>query len=85
MSIIWTIISGLIIGVIAKMFVHGPGEPQGFILTAILGIVGAFVGSFISNSILHLGIEGGLMWWVMSILGAVVVLIIWGVIAKRNA
>ena len=39
MGIIATIISGLVIGIIAKMFVHGPGEPQGFILTAILGSV----------------------------------------------
>jgi uncharacterized membrane protein YeaQ/YmgE (transglycosylase-associated protein family) len=84
MGIIGTIISGLIIGVIAKMFVHGPGEPQGFILTAILGIVGAFVGQYIGGA-LHIGTEGGLMWWVMSVVGAVIVLVIWGAVVKRTA
>ena len=43
MGIIWTIIIGFIAGVIAKFIMPGPNEPQGFILTAILGIVGAFV------------------------------------------
>ena len=45
MGIIWTIIIGFIAGVIAKFIMPGPNEPQGFILTAILGIVGAFVAS----------------------------------------
>ena len=84
MGIIGTIISGLIVGIIAKMFVHGPGEPQGFILTAILGIVGAFVGQYIGG-ILNIGTGGGLMWWVMSVVGAVIVLIVWGIVAKRSA
>ena len=43
MGIIWTIIIGFLAGVIAKFIMPGPNEPQGFILTAILGIVGAFV------------------------------------------
>jgi uncharacterized membrane protein YeaQ/YmgE (transglycosylase-associated protein family) len=42
MGIIWTIIIGFIAGVIAKFIMPGPNEPQGFILTAILGIVGYF-------------------------------------------
>ena len=42
MSILWTIIIGFIAGVIAKFIMPGDNEPAGFILTAILGIVGAF-------------------------------------------
>lgn len=83
MGIIATIVSGLVIGIIAKMFVHGPGEPQGFILTIILGIVGAFVGQYIGG-LLNVG-GGDLMWWVMSVIGAIIVLIIWGAVAKRTA
>ncbi len=49
MGIIWTIIIGFIAGVIAKFIMPGPNEPQGFILTAILGIVGAFVASFLGQ------------------------------------
>jgi uncharacterized membrane protein YeaQ/YmgE (transglycosylase-associated protein family) len=43
MSIIWTIIIGFIAGIIAKFIMPGDNEPSGFILTAILGIVRAFV------------------------------------------
>ena len=43
MSILWTIIIGFIAGVIAKFIMPGDNEPSGFILTAILGIVGALV------------------------------------------
>jgi hypothetical protein len=47
MSILWTILIGFIAGVIAKFVVPGDKhEPQGFILTTILGIVGAFVATY---------------------------------------
>src|SRR3974390_2932384 len=51
MGIIWTIIIGFIAGVIAKFVMGGPNEPQGFVLTAILGIVGAFVASFLGKMV----------------------------------
>ena len=45
MSIIWTIIIGFIVGVIAQFIMPGDkSEPSGFILTAILGIIGARIG-----------------------------------------
>ena len=44
MHILWTILIGFVAGVIAKLLHPGPNEPSGFILTTILGIVGAFVG-----------------------------------------
>lgn len=44
MSILWTLIIGFIVGVVAKFIMPGDkAEPKGFILTTILGIVGAFV------------------------------------------
>ena len=52
MGIIWTIIIGLVAGIVAK-FLH-PGssnEPSGFILTAVLGIVGAFVATYLGQAI----------------------------------
>jgi uncharacterized membrane protein YeaQ/YmgE (transglycosylase-associated protein family) len=45
MGVIWTIIIGFVAGVIAKFIMPGRNEPSGFVLTAILGIVGAFVAS----------------------------------------
>lgn len=46
MSILWTIIIGFVAGIIAKLIHPGRNEPSGFILTTILGIVGAFVATF---------------------------------------
>ena len=45
MGIIWTILIGFVAGVIAKLVTPGSDEPSGFILTTVLGIVGAFVAS----------------------------------------
>ena len=50
MSILWTIIIGFIAGVIAKFIMPGDNEPSGFILTTILGIVGAFVASYLGEA-----------------------------------
>ena len=47
MGIIWTILIGFIAGVLAKQITPGDNEPSGFILTTILGIVGAFVATFL--------------------------------------
>ena len=46
MSILWFVI-GFIAGVIAKLIMPGPNEPSGFMVTTILGIVGAFVATFL--------------------------------------
>lgn len=51
MGILWTIIIGFLAGVIAKFLMPGPNEPAGFILTTILGIVGAFVATFLGQAI----------------------------------
>ena len=51
MHILWTIIIGFIAGVIAKFITPGKNEPSGFILTTILGIVGAFVATYLGQAI----------------------------------
>jgi uncharacterized membrane protein YeaQ/YmgE (transglycosylase-associated protein family) len=43
MGLLWTIIVGFVAGVIAKFLMPGKNEPSGFILTTLLGVVGAFV------------------------------------------
>jgi uncharacterized membrane protein YeaQ/YmgE (transglycosylase-associated protein family) len=84
MGIIWTIIFGIIVGTIAKFIMPGKNEPQGFIMTAILGIVGSFVGSYIGQ-ILHWYPEGGGAGWIMSIIGAIIVLLVYGMVMKNRA
>lgn len=51
MGIIWTIVIGFLAGVIAKFVMPGDKEPSGFILTTILGIVGAIVASYLGQSL----------------------------------
>jgi uncharacterized membrane protein YeaQ/YmgE (transglycosylase-associated protein family) len=84
MGIIWTIIIGFIAGVIAKFIMPGEKEPKGFILTTILGIVGAFVASYLGQALgwYAPGEGAGL---IGAIVGAIIVLAIWGFVAKRQA
>jgi uncharacterized membrane protein YeaQ/YmgE (transglycosylase-associated protein family) len=75
MGIIWTIIIGFVAGVVAKFIMPGDNEPSGFILTAILGIVGAFVATFLGQSLgwYQPGQGAGL---IGAVVGAIIVL--WG-------
>ena len=84
MGIIWTIIIGFIAGVIANFLMPGPNEPSGFILTTILGIVGAFVATFLGQAVgwYRAGEGAGL---IGAVVGAVIVLAIWGAIASRRS
>jgi uncharacterized membrane protein YeaQ/YmgE (transglycosylase-associated protein family) len=84
MGIIWTIIIGFVAGVIAKFITPGRNEPSGFILTTILGIVGALVATYLGQAIgwYHEGEGAG---FIGAIVGAVIVLLIWGAIARRQA
>lgn len=84
MGIIWTILIGFIAGVIAKFIMPGSSnEPSGFILTTILGIVGAFVASYLGQALgwYAPGEGAGL---IGATVGAIIVLFVWGLIAKRK-
>ena len=82
MSIIALIISGLIIGVIAKLLMPGR-DPGGFIITILLGIAGMFVGSFIGRAV-GLYKPGQPAGWIVSILGALVLLVLYHLLVGRN-
>jgi uncharacterized membrane protein YeaQ/YmgE (transglycosylase-associated protein family) len=81
MGIIWTIIIGFVAGVVAKFLMPGKNEPQGFIMTTILGIVGAFVASFLGQALYSAGQGAG---FIGAIVGAVIVLAVWGMISKNR-
>jgi uncharacterized membrane protein YeaQ/YmgE (transglycosylase-associated protein family) len=51
LHILWIILIGFVAGVIAKLVTRNENEPQGFILTTILGIVGAFVATYLGQTI----------------------------------
>jgi uncharacterized membrane protein YeaQ/YmgE (transglycosylase-associated protein family) len=83
MSIIWTIIIGFIAGLIAKFISPGPNEPSGFILTTILGIVGAFVATWLGQALgWYAPNEGAGL--IGAVVGAIIVLAIWGMISSRR-
>jgi uncharacterized membrane protein YeaQ/YmgE (transglycosylase-associated protein family) len=84
MGIIWTIVIGFIAGVLAKLIVPGNNEPSGFVLTTILGIVGAFVASYLGRALgwYAPGEGAGL---IGAVVGAIIVLAIWAALAKRRA
>lgn len=83
MGILWTIIIGFVAGVIAKFIMPGDNEPTGFILTAILGIVGAFVATFLGQALgwYRPGEGAGL---IGAVVGAVIVLLVYGMLAGRR-
>jgi uncharacterized membrane protein YeaQ/YmgE (transglycosylase-associated protein family) len=83
LSIIGTIIIGFVAGVIAKLVHPGPNEPSGFVLTTILGIVGAFVATYLGRAVGWYGPNDG-AGWIASIVGALIVLTIWSMIARRS-
>lgn len=82
------LIAGLIVGILARLLLPGkeafPDGPIGWILTAVLGIVGAFVGSWI-GTFLGFSAEaaGG---WIMAIIGAILLLLLFRfIMGKRTA
>jgi uncharacterized membrane protein YeaQ/YmgE (transglycosylase-associated protein family) len=83
MGILWTIIIGFLAGVIAKFIMPGDNEPAGFVLTAILGIVGAFVATFLGQALgwYAPGQGAGL---IGAVVGAIIVLFVYGMIAGRR-
>ena len=83
MGILWTIIIGCVAGVIAKFLMPGPNEPSGFILTTILGIVGAFVASYLGQALGWYGPGEG-AGLIGAVVGAIVVLAVWSMVAKNR-
>ena len=83
MSILWTIIIGFVAGVIAKFLMPGDNEPAGFILTAILGIVGAFVATYLGQALgWYRGGEGAGL--IGAVVGAIIVLFIYHLVTGRR-
>ena len=83
MSILWTLIIGLVIGAVAKLLMPGK-DPGGFIITILLGIAGSFVGTYIGRA-LGLYAEGQSAGFIMSVIGALILLVIYHLIRRRTA
>jgi uncharacterized membrane protein YeaQ/YmgE (transglycosylase-associated protein family) len=76
MHILWIIIIGFVAGIIARLLAPGPNNPAGFILTTVLGIAGAFLATFLGQTIGWYGPDQG-AGLIASVVGALIVLFIW--------
>jgi uncharacterized membrane protein YeaQ/YmgE (transglycosylase-associated protein family) len=84
MGILWTIIIGLVAGIIAKFLVPGTrNEPSGYVLTAILGVIGAIVATFLGQWVGWYGPDEG-AGLIGAVVGAVLVLVVWSMVAKNR-
>ena len=83
MAILTTIIVGLIVGLLAKFLMPGK-DPGGFIVTTLIGIAGAFIGTFVGRA-LGLYQPGEAAGWIMSVVGAILLLLIYRLVVGRRA
>jgi uncharacterized membrane protein YeaQ/YmgE (transglycosylase-associated protein family) len=83
MGLIWTIIIGFVVGVLAK-FIHPGRDNMGFVLTTLIGIGGAFVATFLGQAIgwYQAGEGAGL---IGATVGAILILIVYGRMASSGA
>lgn len=82
MGILSWILFGLVVGVIAKLLMPGR-DPGGFIVTILLGVAGALVGGFVGRAMGLYGENQG-AGWLMSILGAIVLLALYRMMVRRR-
>lgn len=82
MGILWTIIIGLIVGVVAKFLMPGR-DPGGFIITAVIGIVGSVIATFIGRALgwYQVGQSAG---FIAAVLGAIVLLALYRMVVGKK-
>ena len=82
MAIIGWIFFGLVVGIVGKFLTSGR-DPGGFILTIVLGIAGALIGGFLGQS-LGFYREGEPVGFIMAVVGSVILLLLYRMIAGRR-
>jgi uncharacterized membrane protein YeaQ/YmgE (transglycosylase-associated protein family) len=80
---IWIVIVGLVAGIVARFLSPGPNNPQGFILTTVLRIAGAFLATFLGQSIGWYRPDQG-AGFIAATVGALIVLFIWNRLVVRG-
>lgn len=83
MSIIWTIIIGLIVGIVAKFLMPGR-DPGGFVITALIGIVGSVIATYLGRAMgfYQIGESAG---FIAAVLGSIVLLFIYRLVTGNKA
>ena len=83
MHILWTLIIGLVIGAVAKLLMPGK-DPGGFIITILLGIAGSFVATYLGRALGLYG-ENSSAGFIMSVIGAMILLLIYRLVTKNRS
>jgi uncharacterized membrane protein YeaQ/YmgE (transglycosylase-associated protein family) len=81
--LIWVAIIGLVVGALAKLIMPGR-DPGGIFITMAIGIAGAFLGTFLGRAIGHYGPDES-AGFIMSLIGALILLAIYHFIRRRSA
>lgn len=79
---IWLFVVGLVVGIVAKMLMPGK-DPGGFIVTALLGIAGMFLGDWLAG-MLGIRIGGELAGFIVGVVGAIILLFLYRLISKKR-
>lgn len=82
MHFLWTLLIGLLVGIVAKLLMPGK-DPGGFIITILLGIAGSFVATFLGRA-MGLYPEGASAGFIMSVIGAIVLLVIYRLLTRSS-
>lgn len=82
MSFIWMIIVGLVAGLLARAIKPG-SDPMGWIMTIVLGIVGAMLGGFLAG-LIGIDADGGFTGLIFSVIGAIILLFLYEMIISKR-
>ena len=80
LALLWEGLIGLIAGALAKFLMPGK-DPGGFIVTILIGIAGAFVGTWIGRMFMGANYAAG---WIMSVVGAMILLLVYRLIKRKT-
>ena len=81
---LWVFVIGLIVGLVAKLLMPGK-DPGGFIITGLLGIAGSLLATWVGQNVFGWYQEGQSAGFIMSVVGAVILLLIYNLIRRKSA
>ncbi len=81
---LWVFVIGLIVGLVAKLLMPGK-DPGGFIITAIIGILGSLLATWAGQNVFHWYQEGQQAGFIASVIGAIVLLLIYHLLRRKSA
>lgn len=81
---LWVFIVGLLVGLVAKLLTPGK-DPGGFIITGLIGIAGSLLATWVGQNVLHMYAAGESAGFIASVVGAVVLLLLYHLVIKNKA